>query len=85
MNLVTPTPNKHGTPIQTTLTYEVPLGLSFVQIVFNPGLANSGGVAVKDDKGSNKGLIIVAKNVNEGTNNPPQWVIRWSKEYGGDL
>lgn len=85
VNLVTPTPNKHGTPIQTTLTYEVPLGLSFVQIVFNPGLANSGGVAVKDDKGSNKGLIIVAKNVNEGTNNPPQWVIRWSKEYGGDL
>ena len=83
VNLKTPAPNKHGTPIQTSLTYDVPLSPSNVQLIFTPGLANAGGVPVKGQDGSNAGLII--RFVNDGTADQPNWRPHWSRAFGGDI
>lgn len=53
-------------------------------ITFNQGLANAGGVPVKDPQsGANAQLQIRLQN--EGTTDLPNWVAHWSKAYGGDL
>ena len=82
-NLRTPAPNRHGSPIQTSLTYDVPLSPSRVQIIFTPGLANAGGVPVKGQDGSNAGLVI--RFVNDGTADQPNYQPHWSRAFGGDI
>lgn len=82
LTLSRPRPNQHGTAIQTTLMYDV-LIPSQAQLIFVPGLANSGGVPVKGQDGSNAGLVI--RFINDGTADQPNWRPHWSRAFGGDI
>lgn len=83
VNLRSPAPNRHGSPISTALTYDVPLSPMNVQLIFKPGLANAGGVPVKGQDGSNAGLVI--RFLNDGTADQPNWQPHWSRAFGGDI
>ncbi|MCI9578675.1 MAG: hypothetical protein HFF98_07495, partial [Oscillibacter sp.] len=78
-----PTPNTHNVSIGSVLRYRIDRP-GLMLITFNQGLANAGGVPVKDPQsGANAQLQIRLQN--EGTTDLPNWVAHWSKAYGGDL
>ena len=80
--LADPPPNRHKTAIPPSLTFDVAVP-SFVELIFNPGLANSSGVPVKGQDGANAVLVIRLENV--GTMDQPNWQGRWSRAFGGDI
>lgn len=77
-----PVPNTHKISIGTVLRYRVDRP-NLLLLTFQPGLANSGGVPVKNQNGANAQLRVELKN--EGTQDQPNWVAHWSREFGGDL
>ncbi len=78
-----PTPNVHNASIGSVLRYRIDRP-NLMLITFNPGLANAGGVPVKDPQsGANAQMQV--KLQNEGSTELPNWVAHWSKAYSGDL
>ena len=81
--LEVPSPNVHGVSIGSSLRFRVNIPTSAVSLIFYQGLANAGGVPVKNRNGSNAQLRVTLQN--EGTLDQPNWVAHWSREFGGDL
>lgn len=80
--LTDPSPNVHQSGIRTSLTYRIPTP-SITRFIFDAGLANAGGVPVKNQNGSSTPLVI--RFLNDGTTTEPNWQPHWSREFGGDL
>lgn len=81
--LEVPTPNVHKVSIGSNLRFRVTIPTGAVSLIFNQGLANAGGVPVKNRNGANAQLRVTLQN--EGTLDQPNWVAHWSREFGGDL